>query len=86
MEVAHGIIYREGMLGGIAVNKEVYPCKTAQICIRLRVRESVFLRKSSYASHYILYSVKNIFLIHSFFAYYNTLLPRKYTDKIRIDN
>lgn len=52
------------MLGGIAVEKEVYACETAQICVCLHIGELIPLGESSYTSHYIFNSIKYFFLIH----------------------
>ena len=49
------------MLGGIAIEKEINPRETAQICVGLHVEEIKSLRESSNAYHYIFYSVKYSF-------------------------
>lgn len=54
------------MLSSIAVEKEIYACETAQICVGLHVGELIPLCESSDTSHYIFNSIKNFFLIHSY--------------------
>ena len=61
------------MLGSIAVEKEIYACETAQICVCLRIGEVISLRESSNTCHYIFYSVKYFFFVH----YYALLLTIK---------
>ena len=54
------------MFGCIAVEKEVYACKTAQICVCLCIGEFVPRCESSDTRHNIFYSVKYFFLIHNY--------------------
>ena len=54
------------MFGGIAVEKEIYACETAQICVGLHVGEVKSLCESSNARHYKFYSVKCFFLVHDY--------------------
>ena len=54
------------MLGSIAVEKEIYAGKTAQICVGLHIGEVKSLRESSNARHYIFYSVKYFFFVHDY--------------------
>ena len=54
------------MLGGIAVEKEIYACETAQICVGLHVGEVISLGESSDTSHYIFNSIKYFFLVHDY--------------------
>ena len=54
------------MLGHIAIEKKVDTCKTAQICVGLRIRELITLSEGSYTRHYIFYSVEYFFLVHTF--------------------
>lgn len=65
------------MLGGIAVEKEIYACETAQICVCLHIGELIPLGESSYTSHYIFNSIKYFFLVHDYallLTEYNTLM------------
>lgn len=52
------------MLGSITVEKEIYACKSTQICIRLHIGEVILLCKSPYTRYYIFYAVKYFFLVH----------------------
>lgn len=54
------------MLGSIAVEKEIYACETAQICVGLHVGELISLSESSDTSHYIFNSIRNLFLVHDY--------------------
>lgn len=54
------------MLGGIAVEKEIYACETTQICVCLHIGELIPLGESSYTSHYIFNSIKYFFLVHDY--------------------
>ncbi len=54
------------MLGGIAVEKEINACETAQICVSLHVGEVKSLCESSNAGYHIFYSVKYFFLVHDY--------------------
>ena len=54
------------MLGRIAVEKEIYACKSAQICVGLHVGETMPLGEGADTSHYIFYSVKYFFLVHDY--------------------
>ena len=54
------------MLGGIAVEKEIYACETAQICVGLHVGEVLSLGESSDTSYYIFNSIKYFFLVHDY--------------------
>lgn len=54
------------MLSSIAVEKEIYACETAQICVGLHVGEVVSLCKSSDTSNYIFNSIKYLFLVHGY--------------------
>ena len=54
------------MFGCIAVEKEVYACTTAQICVCLCIGEFVPQCESSDTRHNIFYSVKYFFLIHNY--------------------
>ncbi len=63
------------MLRSITVEKKIYACKTAQICVCLHVGEVVSLRESSNTRYYIFYSVKYLFLIHVWSFTFQTLDP-----------
>ena len=39
------------MLGSIAVEKEIYACETAQICVGLHIGDLIPLGECSYTSH-----------------------------------
>lgn len=54
------------MLSGIAVEKEIYAGKPAQICIGLHVGKLMPLGESSDTSHHIFNSIKYFFLVHSY--------------------
>ena len=54
------------MLGSIAIEKEIYACETAQICVGLHVGEVISLGESSDTSHYIFNSIKYFFLVHDY--------------------
>ena len=54
------------MLGSITVEKKIYACETAQICVGLHIGEIISLCESSNARHYIFYSVKYFFLVHDY--------------------
>ena len=52
------------MLGSIAVEKEIYAGKSAQIGVGLHVGEVKPLRECSNTSHYVFYTLKCLFLVH----------------------
>lgn len=54
------------MFGSITVEKEIYACKTAQVCVSLHVGDVIPLCKSSDTSHYIFNSIKYFFLLHAY--------------------
>ena len=54
------------MFGGIAVEKEIYACETAQICVCLHIGELIPLGESSYTSYHIFNSIKYFFLVHDY--------------------
>ena len=54
------------MLGGIAVEKEIYAGKPAQVCVGLHIGELIPLGESSNTSHYIFNSIKYFFLVHDY--------------------
>lgn len=54
------------MLGSIAVEKEIYACETAQICVGLHIGDLIPLGECSYTSHYIFNSIKYLFLVHDY--------------------
>ena len=62
------------MLGGIAVEKEIYACETTQICVCLHIGELIPLGESSYTSHYIFNSIKYFFLVQAYALLLNTLM------------
>ena len=68
------------MLGSIAVEKEIYAGKTAQICVSLHIGEVKSLCESSNTRHYIFYSVKYLFLVHDY------ALLLKLANKIKLHN
>lgn len=52
------------MFGSIAVEKEIYACETAEICVCLHVGEVISLGESSDTSHYVFNSIIYLFLVH----------------------
>ena len=54
------------MLRSIAIEKEIYTCETAQICVSLHVGELISLSESSDTCHYIFNFIKYFFLIHNY--------------------
>lgn len=66
LEVGYGIINGEGVFSSIAVEKEIYACETAQICVGLHIGEIISLSESSDTSHYIFNPIKYFFLVHGY--------------------